>query len=195
MFQDISCFKIKDMYFLTGLQVSRVFFYQKLACYLRSVRNGNLVIFCVGNELRGDDRVGLEIFRRLKGNIRKPIQIYYAGSSLENFSSLITREHFTYCLIIDAVHFSENSVHPGTIGFFDPNDLDNSQVTFSTHHVPLNIFIDYIKGNSKIRILGIQPKVLSYGAEISTPVLKAVEELSSFLLSQLQETKSKGLMK
>jgi len=115
--------------------------------------------------------------------------IYNVENLLENFLSILSKENVTHCLIIDAVNFGDNSVQAGTVGFFSSLDLENKQVTFTTHHIPLKVLVDYMKKKSgvEIRILGVQPKTLEFGSKMSSDVLDAIDEIINFLVPQLQE--------
>ncbi|MFX0182349.1 MAG: hydrogenase maturation protease [Candidatus Hodarchaeota archaeon] len=161
---------------------------QELQSFIESAKNGKLAIFCVGNDLRGDDGIGPVMYNRLKGQFGSHILIYNVGQSIENFFSVLSKEHVTHCLIIDAVQFGANGVPPGTVGFYSSTDLENKQVTFSTHLIPMKVFLDYMKNKSgvKIRILGVQPKTLEFGSKMSSDVLDALDEIENFLIPLLQ---------
>ncbi len=156
--------------------------------FIKSAKEGKLIIFCVGNDLRGDDGIGPVIYNRLQGQFGKHILLYNVGGSLENFLSVISKENATHCLIIDAVDFGNDEITAGTIGFFKPLDLEDKQVTFSTHFIPMKVFVEYMKENSGVivRILGVQPKNLDFGSKMSLEVLNAIDKIINFLVPLLQ---------
>lgn len=158
---------------------------EELTAFINSSKNdknGKLAFFCVGNDLKGDDGVGVLLAKRLKKEIGKKVIILDVGSVPQNFLSFITKEKISHCLLIDAVEFHAEA---GTVGFFDPSDLKEYQVTFSTHFIPMKVFIDYwIKETGTIfRILGVQPKTLDFGAPLSAEVAKAAENIVNLLSS------------
>ncbi|MFW9917688.1 MAG: hydrogenase 3 maturation endopeptidase HyCI [Candidatus Thorarchaeota archaeon] len=158
---------------------------EELAAFINSSKNNKnakLALFCVGNDLRGDDGVGSLLAKRLKEKIGEKTIILDVGSVPQNFLGLISKEKISHCLLIDAVEFHAEA---GTVGFFDPSDLKEYQVTFSTHFIPMNVFIDYwIEETGAIfRILGVQPKTLDFGAPLSTEVAKAAENIIDLLSS------------
>jgi len=157
--------------------------------FIKAAKEGKLIIFCVGNELRGDDGIGPLIYQRLREQLRKDIPLYDVGGSIQNYLSIITKKQATHCLIIDAVDFGNKKITAGTIGFFKPSDLEKKQVTLSTHDIPMKIFLDYMKKEAEVtvRILGIQPKMLEFGATMSDEVLNAIEKIINFLTPLLQE--------
>jgi len=157
--------------------------------FIKSAKEGKLIILCVGNDLRGDDGIGPVIYNRLQGQFGKHILLYNVGGSLENYLSVISKENATHCLIIDAVDFGDDEITAGSVGFFKPSDLEDKQVTFSTHFIPMKVFVEYMKTNSRviIRILGVQPKNLDFGSEMSFEVLEAVDKVINFLIPLLRE--------
>ena len=157
--------------------------------FIKSATKGKLIIFCVGNDLRGDDGIGPVIYNKLQNQIGNHILLYNVGGSLENFLSVISKENATHCLIIDAVDFGDDEITAGSVGFFKPSDLEDKQVTFSTHFIPMKVFVEYMKTNSRviIRILGVQPKNLDFGSEMSFEVLEAVDKVINFLIPLLRE--------
>ena len=57
----------------------------------------------------------------------------------------------------------------------------------STHSLPLTIFVSYIEKTLGIRVLllGVQPKVAEFYAEMSAEVAKAAEKISALLIKVL----------
>ncbi len=162
---------------------------QGLLSFIESAKKGKLIIFCVGNDLRGDDGIGQMIYQRLRAQFRNNILLYNVGGSLENFLPVLSKKSVTHCLIIDAIEFGDNEVPAGAIGFFKPSDLKNNQVTFSTHFIPMRIIVDHMKKESGavIRILGVQPKTIDFDAEMSYEALNAIEKIITFLIPLLRE--------
>ncbi len=163
---------------------------QGLLSFIESAKKGKLIIFCVGNEMRGDDGIGSMIYNRLRSQFGTDLLLYNVGGSLENYLSVLTKKNVTHCLIVDAVEFGDNEIPAGTVGFFKPSDLENKQVTFSTHLIPMRVLVDYMKKISGvvIRILGVQPKTLEFGAEMSFEALNAIEKIINLLVPLLQES-------
>lgn len=161
---------------------------QELQAFLNSAKNGKLIIFCVGNELRGDDALGPVIYNKLQGQLGNKILMYKVESSLENYFSILSKRKATHCLIIDTVNFGDNRIQAGTVGFFCPSDLERKQVSFSTHFIPMKVIIEYMKEKSgtKIRILGVQPKNLNFDSEMSKSVVNAVEKIVNLLIPLLK---------
>ncbi len=177
-------------YFSCNFTVNSMSSKQKILSFIKSAKKGRLCIFCVGNDLRGDDGLGPVIYNRLRGQLGNRILLYNVGGSLENFLSVLSRENVTHCLIIDAVKLVNDEIPAGTVGFFKPSDLENKQVTFSTHVIPMKVFVDYMNNDKSgviIRILGVQPKMLDFDSEMSLEVLDAIDKIIDFLVPLLRE--------
>ncbi len=153
----------------------------------KNTKEGKLGILCVGNDLRGDDGVGPLIAKQLKEQIGNRIVVLDVGSVPQNFLSFISEEKISHVLLIDAVEFHADV---GTVGLFDVTDLQEYQVTFSTHFIPMKVFVGYwIKETgATFRILGVQPKILDFGAPMSEEVVKAADNIVGLLSSIINST-------
>lgn len=159
--------------------------YEELENKLKKFLNKpkKVVLIGVGNEFRGDDYVGMEICKRLKGKIPKA-NIIESGASPENFTGKLRRIKPSHIIIIDAADMSEQ---PGTIRIVDSSNIDG--LAISTHRIPLSLFINYLKRNMDVSIalIGIQPKSTGFGEPLSPELEKAVEDLSKVLKKVLHE--------
>ncbi|MHA1972730.1 MAG: hydrogenase 3 maturation endopeptidase HyCI [Candidatus Hodarchaeales archaeon] len=154
--------------------------YDELTEFISSAKQGKLAILCVGNDLRGDDGLGPYIAKKLHELTEISTLIYDTGNQPENYLSVLAREQITHCLIVDAVEFHQN---PGTIGFFEPNDLKEYQVTFSTHFLSMKTLINVFGENTgaTFKVLGIQPKNLEFGSTMCEEVEIAALKLFALL--------------
>ncbi|MHA1214437.1 MAG: hydrogenase 3 maturation endopeptidase HyCI [Candidatus Hodarchaeales archaeon] len=159
--------------------------FNELTEFMASSKKGKLAILCVGNDLRGDDGLGPYIAKKLRELRQNGLIVYDTGNQPENYLSVLAREQITHCLIIDAVEFHQE---PGSIGFFDPSDLKEYQVTFSTHFLGMKTLIDVFgKSTGAIfKILGIQPKTLEFGSEMCDEVQIAALKLFALLHKLLE---------
>ena len=57
-------------------------------------RSGRFSILCIGNDLRGDDGLGPEIYNRLKNHITDDILLLNTGNQPENFLLKIFDQFF-----------------------------------------------------------------------------------------------------
>ncbi|MEM2272909.1 MAG: hydrogenase maturation peptidase HycI [Candidatus Bathyarchaeia archaeon] len=153
-----------------------------------SIKNGlkswlsgyqRLVILGVGNPLRGDDSLGLEILKRMKSRFPKNVRIICGGVAPENFISKIKRFKPSHVLIIDAALFGGK---PGEAKLIPPEQI--SDVSVSTHTMPLHLLAWLIQRetNAKIALLGIEPKNLSLGEGISQEIREAIDWYARILI-------------
>ena len=155
-----------------------------LTQFIAEGRKNNFAVFCVGNILNADDGLGPVIAENLAGKIDPNILLVDVGSQPENYVAVLKRNQISHCLLIDATDFE---AEPGQVGVFDPGDLEDFQVTFSTHFLSLNKFMDYMtkETGTKFKLLGIQPKDLAFGnpltSEIEDAIIKTIDLLVKYL--------------
>lgn len=114
-------------------------------------------ILCLGNELREDDAIALEI----AGNINA-VKAY---TNPENF--IKTGEEV---VIVDAVDFK--AMH-GTVKEFKSDDFE--ELALSTTH---NIDISVLSKLCKVKkVIGIQPKSTEYGTGLSPELRQKKDEI------------------
>ncbi|MFA5778841.1 MAG: hydrogenase maturation peptidase HycI [Elusimicrobiota bacterium] len=141
----------------------------------------NLLIVGIGNSLKGDDGAGPEIIKRLQKKGQVPFSLLDAGSAPENYTKTIKDFKPETIIFIDAVEMKET---PGTVKIIDEKNISSGY--FTTHNMPLNLFLDYIKEETKAKIIfiGIQPKSTRFGEGLSAPVQKAVEKLVDGIIAR-----------
>lgn len=152
---------------------------------LKDVLKGKVVIFGVGNIMRGDDGFGPALIERLiqsqpPPDLKEKVRAVYidAGSAPENYLSEIVKEGPDTILIVDAVHLG---LAPGEYEILKKPDIVNCGLT--THDISANILIDFLEKQTKagIYLLGVQPKNISFGDEMSDEVKKALVEISELI--------------
>lgn len=147
---------------------------------LKKVLEGKKVaILGVGNPLMGDDGVGSWVAGELQGKVRVPV---FVGEEVpENYLYDIISEEPEYLLVIDAVDFG------GKAGEMRLVDLEELTPRFlSSHGMSLNIMASLLEEKGcKVILLGIQPRNLAFGADMSEEVKRSGEELLSFIRSWL----------
>lgn len=145
-----------------------------------------LVIFGIGNPLKGDDALGLEILRSLRGKVPGSVKIIKGGIAPENFIGKIARIRPSHVLLIDAALFGGK---PGEAKIFTIENVPS--VTISTHMIPLYMVAELIREETgaKIILLGIQPKNLNLGEEISREIRESIEEIAEIIIEAISRVK------
>ena len=134
------------------------------------------VIVCIGNELRGDDAAGPAVARLLAGRV--PWTVVDAQTAPESYLGPIVEARPGCVLVIDALNFG---AAPGTIEVVEPDRIAGCGP--STHGPAPLMFLEALAGMCPCRraVVGIQPRRIEFGAEMSPPVARAVERLAEAL--------------
>jgi len=133
----------------------------------------NSIILCIGNIEGGDDGIGPYIARNLHSTTNQ--MIIDAGTTPENYTSIIRKKEPAEVIIIDAI---DMQLPPGEIRIV-PEDMIGV-MHISTHSTPLSVLIKYIKTIVKnVILIGIQPKI--YDGPMSFTAIKSSDQLISYL--------------
>jgi len=144
-----------------------------------------VLIIGVGNELKGDDGVGVYIARSLLASGYDKYVIN-TGIAPENFTSVIWKKSPEVIIIVDAVDFHKK---PGSLLFENIENLSEVCYFISTHKLPIQLFSSVIKETLKdveIFLLGIQPKKTTLGSNLSEEVRESADKLIKFLMKLLR---------
>ncbi len=135
------------------------------------------VIMCIGNELRGDDGVALLFYDMLKRDeeVSGIADVVKIGSAL----TIKPAENAEKIIVIDAVDFGGEV---GEVKVLELDDLD--EVAGFTHKPSLRIMLGSLNTRD-VYIVGIQPKNLGIGEEISEECLSAYDKVRSVILQIL----------
>jgi len=137
---------------------------------------GNVVILGIGHPLRGDDALGPCLVKRLQGHM--DALCIDAGSAPENYLGKIIKASPDVILLVDAVDFHQE---PGYYKILGQEEI--LKTGFTTHDLSPRMLIEYLTTQTKAQIylLGVQPKDLELGQELSWPIQKVLTELEGLL--------------
>lgn len=144
-----------------------------------------LLIVGVGNRMRGDDAAGCAAARILRGRLKGKdhILIMDCGGVPENFTLEMKRFRPSHILFIDAV---DMGLKPGEARLVDGDELIGRSL--STHKQSLKLLFavleDGIPGVN-IKLLGIQPKTIDFGAKICYQVRTGVRAVADVITKLL----------
>lgn len=143
-----------------------------------------IVIAGIGNPLRRDDFVGMEVVQRVKGKVPKNVFLIECETVPENFLQEIEEFKPTHVLIIDAAIINETA---GSVRLIEK--LGTAAPAVSTHMLPLQIFCEYLKTSlgAKVALLAIQPKDTSFGEGLTSQLAKTARTLAETLVKILSE--------
>ncbi|UCG45280.1 MAG: hydrogenase maturation protease [Candidatus Bathyarchaeota archaeon] len=146
----------------------------------------SVVIAGIGNPIRRDDFIGVEIVRTLRGRTGPLVNLLECETAPESFIGQIAKLQPTHVLLIDAGILKQK---PGASVLVEPDQVGSESVV-STHALPLQIMCRYLAEttNATIALLLIQPKDATFGEGLTAELLKAKTQLASLLLRLLPTT-------
>jgi len=144
---------------------------------LRNRLQGKVSIVGIGNPLRGDDAAGPELIKELRNSLRC-LLLLDVGEVPENYLEKIVKEKPNTIVLVDAVDLG---APPGTIRIIEEGDIRDESL--STHNVSLRLVAKYLQRETSadVFLLGIQPKTIQFGKEISEPVRGGLEKIIRIL--------------
>ncbi|MBL7074178.1 hydrogenase maturation protease [candidate division KSB1 bacterium] len=136
------------------------------------------VLIGLGNPDRGDDVMGVWVAKKLKN--LAPKRVFEEDEGIEGIIlDILKRGDVGMILFLDTVDFGG---HPGELRLFSRENLSPSII--STHKIPLRPLMELLgKKGKESYLLGVQPRTLDFGSEMSD----VVEEISKDLISHLSQ--------
>jgi len=149
-----------------------------------------VAILGLGNELGGDDGLGLLAARKIKQTLPDDIdgvEILETGVAPENFTGVLRKSLPSHVILIDSAEMGEKA---GCIKLVDAQKI--KEVFPSTHSLPLSTLAKYIEQEfgAKVIILGIQPKEISFSTEVSVEIVNSVNQLAKIIIESLDKKAS-----
>ena len=141
--------------------------------FLPIIDKNNTILFVgIGNRLKSDDTIGIYICEELKQSGRKQVLIVESG--IEKFVGKINMMNPDILVFVDCTDFNKE---PGYFKLFPISEtIDN---TLHTHTISLLRISEFFK--MQTYVLGIQPKFVGFGEEISPEVIKSANKIVTFL--------------
>ena len=145
-----------------------------------------IVVIGVGNLLQKDEGIGIHAVKALQ-ELQLPdnVTIIDGGTSPDILACTHSGDKL---IIVDAARAGGE---PGVIYRFQPDDLvTESGVALSVHElgVPQNLRLMLLAGNepSEVVIIGIEPKEIDWGTELSPELETKIPELISVVLREIE---------
>jgi len=155
--------------------------------------NPRVTVLCIGNLLLKDEGVGIHLVGKLASNIDDVNMNIIDGGASPDILSLV-EDSVDKLIIVDAVKAEGK---PGTIYRFSITDLDiDSEKPTSLHEVGvlegLRMMALLNRQPKSTVIIGIEPKTIDYGLELSPEVEEKLPEIVKLVLREVEET-NKGV--
>jgi hydrogenase 3 maturation protease len=150
------------------------------------------IVLGIGNRLGGDDAAGTWVVdmlnpalsalsagrHRAKALLPTEIMAIDAGTAPESYTSVIRRHRPDLLILVDA---ADMGLPPGALRTITPEKI--SILSFSTHNIPLSMFISYVNEFcGEVLLVGVQPERTETGGGISKAVRKSVKKLADAIL-------------
>jgi hydrogenase 3 maturation protease len=148
----------------------------KIAAWLKDFER--LAVLGIGNPLRGDDAIGIEVLKQLKGKVPENVKLFECEMVPENFLGEIELFKPTHVLLIDAAQLE---VEPGKARIIPPEKITGTALT--THTMPLTILALTIRESLKanVMLLGIQPEKTEFGEGLSPKLQESSKEIAKII--------------
>ncbi|MEM0002275.1 MAG: hydrogenase maturation protease [Desulfurococcaceae archaeon] len=155
-----------------------------------SIFHQPFLIVGTGSPLRQDDQAGLIACDELNKNNIFCLKCEYG---IENCFDEILKHRPKVLIVIDAVLYSNGK--PGEIVVVGENALNTISMAISTHYIPFKLTIDMLKNAgsiSEVYVIGIYPRTLDIGFELSSEVALAISELTRQIKQCIMRTEEKA---
>jgi len=135
------------------------------------------VVIGVGNLLMKDEGIGIHIIRALQGiDLPLDVELVDGGTSPDLIAYAGDGDKI---IIIDAAKAGDE---PGSIYLFKPEDLATERTILASAHelgVAENLKLAELAGNEprETIIIGIEPKEIDWGTELSPELKKRIPEI------------------
>lgn len=137
------------------------------------MKRGNIMIFCVGNPLRGDDAFGFLVYKELK---RRGVPAIYAGGAPENFVGKIGKLKPSIVIIVDALLGGSSGVK-----LFRLSEAGEVSLA-TTHTLSLSILFNAVGLDlSKVYVVGVPVENLDLGKPPSERIVTAARIVAEAL--------------
>ena len=151
----------------------------------KKLKNAKKVaVIGIGSELRSDDAAGLLVAKELQKSKIPKLKVFLGATAPENLTGEIIKYKPSHIIIIDTAEMDQK---PGSTLLINPEEAGG--ISFSSHMLPIKMMVDYLSESlkSEILIIGIQPKTLMFGENVSKEVKRSVKKISDLSQKILQE--------
>jgi hydrogenase maturation protease len=144
------------------------------------------VVIGVGNLLMKDEGIGIHAVKALQEmELPDSVTIIDGGTSPDVIACTRTGDKL---IIVDAARAGGE---PGAIYRFQPDDLEDSAGEVLSVHdlgVPHNLRLMLLTGSgpSKVVIIGIEPKEIDWGTELSSELESKIPEIIAVVLREIK---------
>lgn len=151
------------------------------------------VILGIGNTLKGDDGIGIYIVEKVTQYLKevrkkskkakftetgRRVVAINCGTTPENYTSIIRKHNPDTLILVDA---ADMGLSPGSYKIIPPEEIE--VMHFSTHSIPLSVFISYVSEFCKdVVLIGVQPDKMDIGTALSSTVQRGGDHVANLIV-------------
>jgi len=137
----------------------------------------------VGNESRGDDGAGVLVAEAMEKHVSSRFRVMNLGEALARLLPDAIDFAPSHIIVVDAAMLGAS---PGSVRLMRLDEMERVR-SFSTHDLPVSVAVGLVTSEiqAKSIAIGIQPKTVCVGCEMSIEVKRACEQVVSLLDEQL----------
>lgn len=147
-----------------------------------------IAVLGLGNLMRADDAVGMLAVQALRMDPRLPPSVLTIDGGTLGLDLLHPLHGVTHLLALDAIESGQSA---GMLLRFAGPDIDGLPIGKSVHLLGFSDLIGAMRltGSAprEIVVLGIQPRVIGWGTELSSDVAAVLPELVEAAIEQIAE--------
>lgn len=147
-----------------------------------------IAVVGLGNLMRTDDAVGMLALDRLKVGLQMPRGVKLIEGGTLGLDLIYPLHGITHLLAIDAIDAGEE---PGTILRFAGDGIANMPASKSVHLLGFSDLIGAMRltgdAPEEVVVLGVQPKTIAWGTELTWTVERALPRLIDAALDQIAQ--------
>lgn len=149
-----------------------------------------ILVLGLGNELLRDDGAGVHVARILADCANENTRVIDIGTAL--LQVVDDLEWADYVVGIDALNAGNE---PGSLYYVERDSLRGPDISLSLHDLDLHAVVNLTDRATPpvIHVLGIEPKQIEYGLELTEPVALAVPKAARYCREQLSALRSSWL--
>lgn len=138
-----------------------------------------VVLWGLGNPILGDDAAGSALVEKIRPISPEWLEPIACDTVPENFLSPLRKLQPELLILVDA---ADMGIHRGEYRKMELEDFSN--ISFTTHGMPLDLILQDFLPQMRIIAIGIQPVSREPSLQISESVLKALSEIAEMILSR-----------
>ena len=152
--------------------------------------NKRIIILGVGNELLSDEGIGVHLVKTLQKENFFPPEVEIVEGGTDGFGLINIITDTDRLIVIDSI---KGGNEPGTLYKFDIEDAPNTPDLFkaSVHQIGILEVINLsslIGKTPKTTIIGVEPKSISTGMELSTEVKAKIPRVIELIKEEVEKS-------